>query len=283
MVAGAAICWGTWSIFLRPAEALGAMAPITEVCVVLWAAALFAWPFARRRPTPRPRSALVWLLCSGAADGISMVLFFIAMAHTTLAIANLTHYLAPIFVALAAPWVDRRPYQTRMFIAVATAVVGVGLLLQPWQGAGPGDYLGPLAGIASAILFAAHVLMSKHVSGAFSPQASLAWQRTVGAAIVTPFAWPGLWALQSTQVALLAAGGALICGVAGLVFFVGLGRCRADQASALTLLEPVSAICLGWLLWNERLDAFGMVGIALVFVGIWISLTLQNADDIVHP
>src|SRR5687767_13026457 len=101
MVGGAASLWGTWSLFFRPAEAYGGVTPALEVFVVFGVVFLISAPFALREHPGRARPPSAWVLLgvSGVLDALNALFFFWAMQTTTLAVAVLTHYLAPILVA----------------------------------------------------------------------------------------------------------------------------------------------------------------------------------------
>ena len=59
----------------------------------------------------RPRSPVDWYLIGafGISDALSCGLYFAAMQTTSVAVAVLTHYLAPLLVAVSAPLVLREP------------------------------------------------------------------------------------------------------------------------------------------------------------------------------
>ncbi len=273
MVAAAAMIWGTWSLFLRPAEKLGPISAVTETFMVQVAASLATLPLAlphlqRRKP------ARAWLLlfCSGLSDTLSQIMFFMAMTLTTLALANLTHYLAPMLVAFAAPWLEKRPRSATTVRACLLACAGLLLMLEPWHdSAGPvmGRIWGPTCGALSAVLFAAHIMLSKHLGRYFNLMENLAYQRLTTVVVLLPFGLTGALHLQAQQSVLLLGGGALITGLAGVLFFAGLAHCRAENASALTLLEPVSAIAVGFVVYRETLSSLGLVGMAMVLWGIY--------------
>lgn len=272
MVALAATVWGSWSPFLRPAEAIAPISPLTETLMVQLAASCVALPMALLQRKPGKRSLRAWatLGLSGASDTVAGVLFFLAMSVTSLAIATLTHYLAPIFVALAAPLLERRPHTWPALVATCTALAGLALMLEPWKtGTVNGRGLGAAAGAASAVFYALIVLFSKDAGEHFSSWEVLAWQRVVSVLVMLPFALPHVATLQLEQGLLLLGGGALINGFAGMLFFAGLQRCRAEQASALTLMEPIAATLLGWAVWHEQLSTAGIAGVLLILASLY--------------
>ena len=127
LVAGAASLWGLWSLFLRPTGLPGAATgPLMLLMIGVW-----TLPLALREPPGRwDRTTALLLLANAGLDAINVVTFFGALDHTTVAIATLTHYLTPVIVALAAPYIDgviTRGAAT----AAGFATLGLALVLEP--------------------------------------------------------------------------------------------------------------------------------------------------------
>src|SRR5438874_2193852 len=104
MVVLAAASWGTWSLFLRPTNL-----PATTTSPILFAVmGLATLPFALRGPRVRwDRTTAALVVANAAFDALNVLAFFAAISTTTVAIAVLTHYAAPILIALAAPTIAR--------------------------------------------------------------------------------------------------------------------------------------------------------------------------------
>jgi drug/metabolite transporter (DMT)-like permease len=69
-----------------------------------------------------------------------------------------------------------------------------------------------------------------------------------------------------------------LCGVtAALVFYAGLARVRASQASVLTLMEPLVAVIVGALVWHEVPGPWALVGGALVLGGAALIVTAPES------
>jgi drug/metabolite transporter (DMT)-like permease len=160
-----AASWGTWSFFLRRAGAGQSVASVLCSLVVMSTIALLLCPLAlratRRRSEPRVRSEWVLLGVFGVTDALNCGLFFSALATTSVAVAVLTHYLAPLFVAIGAPLLLGEPRRPGTLPAVLLGLSGL-TLVEPmtalalavflWRE--PLDVLG-LAG-GAAILMAAY-------------------------------------------------------------------------------------------------------------------------------
>ena len=124
LVAGAASLWGMWSLCFRNAEriATSPLSGATESLVVFASMGVMLAPFAwRTRGRDRSRRAWTLLMLLGVVDGFNVLCFFSALQHTTVALAVLTHYLAPLIVALAAPLIVGERWRARTFVALAVS------------------------------------------------------------------------------------------------------------------------------------------------------------------
>jgi|GEM_PF-439758 len=267
MVSAAALSWGTSGTFLRAAEHFQPIAAGAEVAIVfLTVGVVFggaAWIAHHREP--RPSRAWWGIVIIGVTDGLNNVLYFGAVQRTTLAIAVLTHYMAPLLVAAAAPLVFRTRRSPVTFIALAVALSGLLLLLEPWKaGTMSTNGLGATFGLGSALFYAITVVLTKKFQTWFSPIEMLGYHCAVSGIFGLCIAPRGSFALGAAPVAVLIAQGLLLGGAAGLLFTKGLAHSRADMASILLLLEPVMAVAVAALVWNEVPGPLGAVGGSLI-------------------
>jgi DME family drug/metabolite transporter len=270
LVAAAACSWGTWRFILLAAErfAPGLDARV-EGAVVMLVITIFAFgvlAVERRAPRPR-RSRLDWLGVAwlGLADALNVLLLFVAYGKTSVAIAVVTHYLAPILVAAFAPLVLRERPLPGTWLAVGGGVLGLGLLLRPWGGAlGPADAVGALAGAGSAFFYASNVLVNKRLVARFSPVELMAYHGVVATPVLFLLAPLGAFSALDLRATLVLVGGGIGPGALGGIFFIkALERVRAARASTLTLLEPLVAVGIAAAL-GERLAPISWVGAAMV-------------------
>jgi drug/metabolite transporter (DMT)-like permease len=200
-----------------------------------------------------------------------VVLFFIAMRHATLALATLTHNMAPIFVSWIAPWWEKRPTNRSVWVGILLAIAGVGLVAYPANGWFIDfNYWGMAYGIASALMFAGHILFGKHLAKHLDSWVSLSWHRLIAALLLAPLAGYELFTLLPKQYMLLSAGGLVINGLAGWLFFTGIRYVSAEKVATLTLLEPVTAVVWGVLLWQESLSLLNFLGVVLVLTSVYV-------------
>jgi drug/metabolite transporter (DMT)-like permease len=258
-VAVAAASWGLWSAVLRPT---GLPGDVTGP-ILFAAMGVFALPFALRGPRVRWDRATVALLFGNAIfDAINVVTFFEALQRTTVAVAVLTHYLAPILVAIGAPRIEGTRVPGALgWAALATA--GLALVLEPWHAHGP-VALGAALGAASAVCYAGNVFVVRRLVARIGAARAISYHSLVGAALLAPLAAGELHRVTGPDLARLLVGALTLGTLAGVAFVRGLARIGAARAAVLTFAEPVVAVAVGWVMFDEPLGAITGVGAALI-------------------
>ncbi len=277
MVAVAAALWGLWGVVLRTADRWGPVSPVAQAIVVQVVVLVAVAPAAlRSRPgRRRPAVAWAWLGFLGVSNSLNMVLFFGALQVTSVAIAVLTHYLAPVLVAVFSPLVFRdRPRRTT-WLALGVALFGLALLLEPWRAASGRPFYGAALGAASAAFYAANVIVTKRIQAWLTPYEVLAWHAVPSLVVLWVFLPPGGLALASQAVGVIAAGSLVAGAFAGALFVRGLGAVPAPRAAVLTLLEPVVAVGSAAVVFAERPGPVAGVGSVLVLGAAWLVLRVD--------
>jgi DME family drug/metabolite transporter len=270
LVAGAASCWGLWSLVLRPTELpASATGPLLFAFMVLW-----TLPFALGQPRATWTRRTLWLLAGNAVfDGLNVLTFFAAIDRTTVSIAVITHYVAPVLVAVAAPYVDR----TRVRYAIPAAVVALGglaLVMEPWREAAGGT--GALLGLASAVFYAANVFVVRRLALEIGPTRAMAYHSIGSCLLLLPFGAGALTAIDGGDLALFAGGSLVLGAAAGVAYLRGLTGIGATRAALLTYFEPLVAVAVGTLVWHEPLHATAVAGAALVVAA---GIVVARASD----
>lgn len=271
LVAGAAASWGTWSLFFRRAERAQPISAALEATIILAVTALAMLPGALRDRPAAKRPARAWALLAalGVTDALNTLLFFAAMQRTSIAIAVLSHYLAPVLVAALAPLVLREPARRATFGFLAVAIAGLALLLEPWRASTAGALAGAGLGLASAVFYAGNILLQKRLVAAFSAREVLSYHAVLSAALLALFVPRGGFALGATAATLLVAGGLSLGAVSCFAFLRGLAEIPASHASVLTLLEPLVAVIVAVLAWGEVPGPAALAGAALILAAAY--------------
>lgn len=290
-VAAAAASWGTWSFFLRRANAEQPIAPELSTFIVLATIAVVLCPLAVRatRARERQRTRREWALLGafGISDALNCWLYFAALQLTSVAIAVLTHYAAPLLVAVSAPLVLREKRRPGTLLAVALGLAGLTLLLAPWrlrENDGAGLLQGALLGLGSAVFYAAGVLSNKRLSVSFAPSEVLVYHMPSALVLLGSLVPSGAWSISLPALGWLILGALGPGALAGVIFMRSLAIVPASRAAVLTLVEPLAAITLAALAWGESLGALGLLGAAaILFAAYRVVREPQSRGPIAAP
>jgi drug/metabolite transporter (DMT)-like permease len=262
MVTLAAASWGTWSLFLRPT---GLSAAITTP-IMMTVMGVVALPFALRAPRTRwDRQTIALLLGNAACDSLNVLTFFASINYTTVAIAVITHYVAPIMIALAAPYIEKRATGARTWPAAIVALVGLVIVLEPWQAPTEGAAIGAALGVVSAMFYTGNMFVVRRLALRIGAPRAMSYHSLIAAAAFSPALFiAGVDAIEAPDLALVAAGAATIGAGGGVMFAVGLTRIGSARAAVLTFAEPLVAVAVGALVWHEPLHPLAAAGGVLV-------------------
>ncbi len=190
--------------------------------------------------------------------------------YIPVSLAVLLFYTAPFLVAIAVRWLDKEILSAPKLLALATAFLGLALLLDVG-----GQFRLSIAGIGYAMLAAAG-LTGIIILGSRIPS-------NVNS-IVLNFRALGMAAALFTAAALLeqdltlpesALGWAkltimgMTVALAQIALFIGIQHVGPTLAAMLMNMEPVFTVCLAVLVLDEQLDGLQTVGAILVVAAIF--------------
>jgi drug/metabolite transporter (DMT)-like permease len=221
------------------------------------------------------------LLLSGLALAGNWVLLFEAFRRTSIALAALCYYTAPVLVAAVSPFLLGEKPSGKNLVATTLTFLGLMLVSGGQQGgSGTSQHLaGALFGLGAALCYASLIVMNKFVVDLDGlettlPQLSLA---TVALAIYVaasgsfrPFPVLG-W-----QAALLLGFGVVHTGLGFLLFFLGIQGLKAQRIALLSYLDPMVSVALSVLVFGETLARVQALG-AFCIAGSILFATLEPA------
>lgn len=255
----AACLWGTWGLVVRAAGTSGA----ASACIALGTIGIAGLPLL---PSKRlARGGAIWgaLVAIGVCDGANALLFFGALERGPIGVAVLSHYLAPVLVALLSPIALGSWPRRATFVALAASLAGLALLLGRELLELGQSLVTALFGAGSAVFFAANIVLSKRISDRVTPSELLVYHAIVSALVVLPFALAA--PLPTLRGVLIVAAGAVVTGIGGgMLFLWGLARIPAPRAGVLSYLEPLVAVLCGILFLRETMAPLAPLGAALI-------------------
>lgn len=213
---------------------------------------------------------LLLLLISGAAIGINWILLFEAYRYTTVAVATLCYYMAPVIVILLAPILLKEKMTAKKSICAAVAIFGMLLVSGVFDGGatGIGSGKGILFGLGAALFYASVMLMNQFIKDIS------AYDKTImqlGAAAIVVFPYSILTsgvqefvALTVPQILLLLAVGTVHTGTAYWLYFGSMDKLSGQTVAVYSYIDPAFAVVLSVVVLREETGVLGIIGAVLI-------------------
>lgn len=227
------------------------------------------------------KERLLPLLILGPLSLINSYSFFYSYKNTSVANAVLTHYTAPLFVALLAPLFLKEKLTLRISIAVLISMTGLWIMLDISAGdlldlimAGDKNTRGIISGLVSGIAYAFIIITFRLFSQNYHPLILTFSQNIIIALILLPFSGldkginQGLWAVVVM--------GIVHSTIAPLLYFRGMRTVTANNAAILGYLEPVCAILLGFIFLDEIIGFRTILGGSMILSAGYLTIRVKG-------
>jgi DME family drug/metabolite transporter len=195
--------------------------------------------------------------------------YFGAIQRVGVSVAALvTLCTAPVIVALLSTVLLGERPTGRVVLAAGLAIGGTVLLVSPANSAtlDGSAGIGLLLALGSALGYATIAIVSRRIARQYHPLTPL----TIGFAVGTLALLPAVL-LEGPHLSYPIVGWGLLLylgtvptALAYVLFTIGMRTTVATVATVVTLVEPLTAAALAWLLFDERLGPLALVGAALL-------------------
>ncbi len=217
---------------------------------------------------PAIKNNLKWLLLSGICLGLNWIFLFAAYIKTTVAIASLCNYLAPIIVVVISPLILHEKLEIRKLPWVAVAFIGI-ILVSGVTGGSMGDPAGIVYGLLAALGFVGIVLCNRKLHNISAYDRSVV-QLLVSALTILPYFLihnRGVTlTFDTTSILIILMLAIIHTGVAYCLYFSGMATLPVQTVAVLGYLEPVVSVLTSVLLLNEPLSLPGWIGALMVII-----------------
>lgn len=222
------------------------------------------------------RRELPLLIVSGMAMGINWVLLFQAYRFTTISMATLSYYFAPVIVIVACPILFREKMTLRQLICFVMSTAGLVLIIGA-GGAGNGtDLIGVLFGLGAAVFYATVILMNKFIRQVTGIHRTLI-QFGGAILILLPYvALTGGFHLGSLDgrgwICMLIVG-LVHTGITYCMYFSSLKDLSGQETAVLSYMDPLVATLISVLLLGEPMTpAQALGGVMILGFTLWNEL-----------
>lgn len=228
------------------------------------------------------------LILLGAFNAGAMVSYYMAVSFTNVSISVLLLYTAPFYVLLLAPFFLKEKHNKKSLVALILSLTGVVMVIGPenlvsGSGIEPAYLYGVLIGLFSGFFYACVTITSRDLRNEYSGLEQLFISTLVTLLLLLPFVKQASVTVIVDNLPVLLFLGITITSVGSILYFTGLLHVKAQNASILSLLEPVSAIFFAYLLLKDPISAETLFGCALILSSSFLASLEEESKTEEEP
>jgi len=278
-VAGLAASWGFISVIVAGVDLDASVLVFFRLSLAALAIGAVAAALGRADVIRLPERPLR-LLVVGAVLAGHWYLFFETIKLSSVAVALLTVYTAPVFLSLLAPVFLPESRSRVALAALVPAGAGIAVIALAGESGKHARPLAVAAGLGAAVTYAALVIATKRLTMRLPPATIAFWSYLVAASLLAPFLLtaPRVLPESGLDALYVACLGIVFTGLSGFVYISLLRRVTAQAIGILAFLEPVSGALLAWAILGQALGWQVAVGGALV-VAAGLAIVLYEPGD----
>jgi len=221
------------------------------------------------------KNNLIPLIIAGLVLGGGWAFLFEAYHHTSVGMATMAYYCAPIGVFILSPIIFREKVSSRQVIGMVAAILGM-LVVNVLGTKGEVFSIGVVYGLIAALFYAILMITNKFVRG-ISPVEST-WVPLIVAGIVMStyvFFTTGkiIHLPHASELWLVLILGVVHTGIAYHLYFSAIHQLTGQSISILSYIDPGSALLFALVFLGERLSLYQLLGAVLIFGGTIFSQT----------
>lgn len=265
--------FGTIGLFVRNIPLPSAEIALYRAVMAAALIGLFLLMTKQKIPFGTIKKELPLLIVSGMAMGINWVLLFEAYRYTTVSVATLSYYFAPVIVTVVCPILFREKLTPRQILCFVMSTLGL-VLITGIGGTGNNDLLGILLGLSAAVFYASVVLINKFIKNVEGIHRTFL-QFLAAVLVLVPYvAFTGgfhLTALNFSDWGNLLIVGVLHTGITYCLYFSSLRDIPGQKAAILSYIDPLVAVLVSVTLLHEPMTLWQIIGGGLI-----LGFTLLN-------
>ena len=266
--------FGTLGLFVRNIPVSSGELALYRAVLAALLIAVFLMVTGQRIPFANIKKEVPLLLASGVAMGINWILLFQAYKYTTVSLATLSYYFAPVIITVVCPILFREKLTGKQIVCFVMSTTGLVMITGIGEIGGGNDFIGILFGLGAAVFYATVILLNKFIKNVegihrtflqfisaiviLTPYVMLTSGVTLGS--MNGFGWVNLLIV-----------GLIHTGVTYCMYFSSLKELPGQKAAILSYIDPLVAVLISVTILGETMTWQQVVGGILI-----LGFTLWN-------
>lgn len=215
------------------------------------------------------------LFLSGAAMGFNWIFLFQAYNYTTVSIATLSYYFAPVIVMIVCPILFREKLTIKQLICFFMSTVGLIMVI----GIGGmeksnSNSIGIGFGLAAAVFYATVIILNKFIKNVTGIDRTLI-QFFAAIIVLIPYitltTGINIGNLDKIGIISIIILGLLHTGICYCLYFESLKELKGQEAAILSYIDPLVAIIVSVTILGESINSIQIIGGVMI-----LGFTLLN-------
>lgn len=266
MIASMAI-FGTLGVFVRNISVSSGELALYRAVLAAAMIAVFLLITKQKIPFSIIRKEVPLLLVSGVAMGINWILLFEAYKHTTVSVATLSYYFAPVIVTIVCPILFKEKLTGKQIFCFIMSTLGLVLITGIGAIGGGSDFVGILFGLGAAVFYATVVLLNKFIKNVDGIHRTFL-QFLAAIIVLVPYVLVTngvtLGQLSGIGWINLLIVGLIHTGVTYCMYFTSIKDLSGQKVAILSYIDPLVAVLVSVTILGEAMSGWQIVGGILI-------------------
>ena len=274
--------FGTLGLFVRNISVSSGELALYRAILAALLIAVFLFVTKQKIPFHEIKKEIPLLLLSGVAMGFNWILLFEAYKYTTVSVATLSYYFAPVIVTIACPVLFKEKMSAKQWICFFMSTLGIILITGLGDlSAGNNHLMGILFGLGAACFYATVILLNKFIKKVEGIHRTFL-QFLAAILVLIPYVGftskVTLFNLNHTGWFCLLIVGLIHTGVTYCLYFSSLKELPGQKAAILSYIDPLVAVLVSVLILGESMTVMQVIGGVLILgFTLWNEITPKKS------
>ncbi len=267
--------FGTLGLFVRNISLPSGEIALYRAVLAAALIGIFLLITKQKIPFSKIKKEIPLLVLSGVAMGFNWILLFEAYNYTTVSIATLSYYFAPVIVTVACPILFKEKMGAKQWICFLMSTLGIVLITGIGDlSQGSSHIKGIAFGLGAASLYATVILVNKFIKNVEGIYRTFL-QFLAAIAVLVPYVLLtdgiNLQTLNGKGWVFLLVIGLIHTGVTYCLYFSSLKELPGQKAAILSYIDPLVAVLISVVVLHEKMTVMQVIGGLLI-----LGFTLWN-------
>ena len=256
--------FGTMSIFVKNIFLSSGELALYRAIIAAAVIVLYKLVIEKRLIATEMKRDLPILFLSGMIMALNWILFFQAYKYTTVSIATLSYYFAPVMVMIASPIIFKEKLTVKQIFCFVMASIGL-IMIIGVSGFDKSNtnIIGIGFGLGAAVLYAIIVLLNKSIKNVSGIDKTLI-QFFAAIIVLVPYVLLttgiNIGSLSGFGIINLLILGAFHTGICYCLYFASLKDLKGQEVSILSYIDPLVAVVVSVTILGEAILPIQIIG-----------------------